>query len=580
MSSCQPCLFLGVTGHRDIPSDARESLLSRLDEILTDVERRFPGIPKTLLSPLAEGADRLVAEAALRRGYQLWVPLPMARTEYEMDFSGDASRREFASLLARADAVFPLPQNMTADSADAPTVSPEWRTAQYVALGQFISNFSQVLICLFDGNDTHLRGGTAHVAAIKRTGAAHASASSRWRLPDYGLIYNLVTPRLKHNSETVGPRFSWKVEGTNVEPDPEKAATAIRRMYQAQARYAMQVGSTENPATDSKSFYEALFQQADELAQAYQRRLKRVFIGIFAAAIAAAVLLGANSDLSFCFPEPEHATFWTERFLLLGGYLAAIATALALFGYAKKRALQDQYQDIRALAEGFRVQMHWATANIEESVADYYLEKQRSSLDWIRGTLRQAFLFACARFPQVTCTGDAWATRSARVRADWLLDQERYFTAKTASQRQQLHRNERAAKVLFTLGLLSATLLFANRFLPYAGLLPRRDSHEVATVVETILCITNLLPVLAGLIKYRVEKLGWTEHVLLYTQTAQIFRNARRRLEELDALPPDTNTSDRKLVEQCILRDLGAAALAENADWLVLHRFKEIQLPG
>ena len=370
------------------------------------------------------------------------------------------------------------------------------------------------------------------------------------------------------------------VKGTNAEPEPDKATTAIRRMHCLQSSYAAQAGTLDAaPAAAPEAFFRVLFQRADEQAQLYQKQLNHTFTWIFTAAVAAAILLGANSDLYCYFPKATDATFWSERFLLLAGYLTVISGALLLFWRAKRHRFQDQYQDIRALAEGFRVQMHWAAADINESVADHYLEKQRSSLDWIRGTLRQAFLQACANSPPPPPETN-WRECSRRIRAAWIRDQETYFAGKTTAQQRLFHRNERAAKVLFMLGLLIAASLLGTRFLPYTGILPRPDSHGAEKIIETTLAVANFLPVLAGLIKYRVEKLGLAEHVLLYNQMAGIFRNARCRLEELDTLPADAPDNGRQQAERYILRDLGAAALAENADWLVLHRFKEIQLPG
>jgi hypothetical protein len=60
--------------------------------------------PLVVLSALAEGADRLVAQRVLTRANaRLIVPLPLARDEYMQDFESDESKREFLDLLARAD---------------------------------------------------------------------------------------------------------------------------------------------------------------------------------------------------------------------------------------------------------------------------------------------------------------------------------------------------------------------------------------------------------------------------------------------------------------------------------------------
>jgi hypothetical protein len=54
-------LVIGVTGHRDLRSEDRETLAGRLREIIAELRVRYPHTPLILLSPLAEGADRLAA---------------------------------------------------------------------------------------------------------------------------------------------------------------------------------------------------------------------------------------------------------------------------------------------------------------------------------------------------------------------------------------------------------------------------------------------------------------------------------------------------------------------------------------
>src|SRR5439155_17705848 len=71
-------LVIGVTGHRDLRPEDYERLSSAVVEFSQLLRQRYPHTPLILLSPLAEGADRLVAEVSLRMGARLVVPLPMS----------------------------------------------------------------------------------------------------------------------------------------------------------------------------------------------------------------------------------------------------------------------------------------------------------------------------------------------------------------------------------------------------------------------------------------------------------------------------------------------------------------------
>jgi len=97
---------VGVTGHRLLAETARVS--AGLREALARIRSAYGNRPLTLLSMLAEGADRLAVEAALHTPDAEHVAmLPLAPEEYAHDFGppGSPSRVHFAALLARSTAV-------------------------------------------------------------------------------------------------------------------------------------------------------------------------------------------------------------------------------------------------------------------------------------------------------------------------------------------------------------------------------------------------------------------------------------------------------------------------------------------
>jgi len=58
-------LIVGVTGHRDLVAGEVPQIRKLLMAFFNSLRERFPDRPLTVISPLAEGADRLVAEVAL-----------------------------------------------------------------------------------------------------------------------------------------------------------------------------------------------------------------------------------------------------------------------------------------------------------------------------------------------------------------------------------------------------------------------------------------------------------------------------------------------------------------------------------
>ncbi len=152
--NCELALVVGVTGHRAFAH--AEKIELGVVEALRRVTRRFSDRPLTILSSLAEGADRLVAEQTLTQpSARLVVLLPLSSGEYAKDFQTAESKAEFEGLLARADEVVELPPQ------------PSRRDA-YRAAGLYILDRCDVLIAVWDGKDGQGASGTAEIVAEAR----------------------------------------------------------------------------------------------------------------------------------------------------------------------------------------------------------------------------------------------------------------------------------------------------------------------------------------------------------------------------------------------------------------------------
>jgi hypothetical protein len=158
---------IGVTGHRHIPDEEMVELgiVDRLEAI----RQMFPHsdctpIVFSILSALAEGADRLVVKAALDAvpdlHAELGAVLPLAVDDYLDDFHTDVSREEFEELLARAAASITLQKT--------PLMDPRQREAAYDRAGRYIVDRSDVLIAVWDGREPQGHGGTAEIVEYAR----------------------------------------------------------------------------------------------------------------------------------------------------------------------------------------------------------------------------------------------------------------------------------------------------------------------------------------------------------------------------------------------------------------------------
>lgn len=166
-------LTVGVTGHRDLLSDDVPVLFDKLHQALEDLATEFPGRRLCVVSPLAEGADQLMADVALERGLPLIAPLPLPLEQYEADFSPPALE-EFRSTLDRSRVWYCLPLKAGASMNDL-QVNRDLRNEHYATLGQHVVDRSDVLLALWDGRVNGAQGGTADVlryalAAPRRPG--------------------------------------------------------------------------------------------------------------------------------------------------------------------------------------------------------------------------------------------------------------------------------------------------------------------------------------------------------------------------------------------------------------------------
>src|SRR5579883_1066426 len=212
-------LVIGITGHRDLRLEDRFALEEKVQSLFSDLRKSYPHTPLILLSPLAEGADRLVARVALTCGVGLVVPLPMAQEEYEKDFETQESRAEFADLLQKASQVFELPLAKGVRAADLSKDTAS-RALQYLQVGAFIVLHSQILIALWDGKPSDKVGGTAQITQFQLEGIPEsvlhqmtepALASLNILDPqENGPVYQVVTPRTS-DPETDGEPLSARM---------------------------------------------------------------------------------------------------------------------------------------------------------------------------------------------------------------------------------------------------------------------------------------------------------------------------------------------------------------------------------
>ena len=160
----QLCLTLGITGHRASRMTDIATITTRIAEVVSglqdamerlDAQPWFREEPPRLrvMSALAEGADRIVADIAIAHGYELDAVVPFMPDEYAKDFHDQASHDHYNRLLTAAGRVLVLPGRRDPDSR------------AYALAGEALVAHSTIIIAVWDGAPALGRGGTGEVVA-------------------------------------------------------------------------------------------------------------------------------------------------------------------------------------------------------------------------------------------------------------------------------------------------------------------------------------------------------------------------------------------------------------------------------
>jgi multisubunit Na+/H+ antiporter MnhB subunit len=560
-------LVIAVTGHRDLVPDEVPGIRERVRNLLADLAKRYPERRLRVMSPLAEGADRLVAREAVALGVELIVPLPMPREAYIKDFQTEESVREFDHLCAAANEILELPvarRNKLVDIAD---YGPA-RDLQYAQVGIFLCAHCHILLAIWDGKLTGDLGGTGQVVRFHHDdimeGYTERSTASQQMLVDdeSDLVYHIVCSRDRPDGkphEDFEPLQTWwftkdekQPRRTSIPPQHEVIFKRSGEFSRDARRHALRISQECYPLYDENetdylpkgiATIHYLFCISDWLAIFYQKRV------LFAlrATHALAFLMGLMFIL-----YTDWATANTYMFAFLGFFVLAYAVQRL----ATRSAWNRKYLDYRALAEGLRVQFYWAAAGVTSEneskfTHDNFLQTQDPELGWIRNIMRVAGTRCDAR-PETSSKGLAFVLR------EWIGDAESgqlgYYRRK-ADERLQKSRN---TDILARVGLLVSVLVVITIIL-FGSSMPDSARDQLMVAMGSIL-------LLVGIRHGYAFSTAESELIKQYEFMLRIFNNARRRLQIA------STNRERRL----ILRALGGSALDEHAQWILMHRERSI----
>jgi hypothetical protein len=561
-------LVIGAIGHRDLLPSEIPQHAQRIRDFLVSLQQRYPDLRVTLLTSLADGADRLVADVAKSQAIPVVYVLPMPTDLYERDFTPE-SLAEYRQLLNSGNVLtLPLVRGNTAADVTHPGAA---RDLQYAQLGAFIAAHCHILLALWDGQVTGPAGGTAQVIRFHQDDymPGLSSGEPRTRLDDADdesdLVFHVVCSRDRAGGAPLAPLQpgqTWWLSRDDQSPRtaamPPRYEIVLRRMVEF-SRDAMR--NRDRITRDAPSLVptgaglevgagaraiDAQFRIADWLAVFYQRRelLALRLLCVFAAIA------------SLCFIA--YGDFADQQ-LMIYPYVAFMAAGLCAYSIERRGAWQRRHLDYRVLAEALRVQFFWAVAGVNRPALsrfghDSFLKRQDLELGWIRNILRVAGTRDDAAGAMVPDAGIDLATR------DWVGDEGRgqvgYYSVRSV-QRLRLHR---VTAVLgygcFAAGLMLATWIALMQW------------WYQRTPTNVLVALIGLLPVIAAIRQSYAHRTAEHELINQYRFMVRIFANAQRQLGRTHS------ASERRR----ILRELGDVALREHSQWILRQRERPLSV--
>jgi hypothetical protein len=541
-----------------------------------------------LLSPLAEGSDRLVAEEALRAGYALHSPIPFSQEDYEKDFPD--SVEPFRALFSRA-------QKLEIDGKRNGLEKESYRE-----VGHFVVRNCDLLIAVWDGNPEANIGGTAEIVRFAINARVpvwwiHATGESpprfiddphKLRKKELVAAGDDATKNLKNylaraihlpiisSAEYVGifgyaAKHLSRILGYSDSPLLEYIAEKKPKPGATWQTYDRLLDlTTSSPVEDpvsgaivrpssTEDWWNEYYQCANDLSVAYGNRYRSsyVLIAIFAFAGissgAMGILVSGKNELLVGLVE---GTAVLE--------IVSLILANSLFRW------HERWISYRLLAELCRKQGVLSTIGRSLPVS----EVVRMATDTVEDNAENALLALpreawVASYFSAACRAAPLLTGQVKLAKLHALDAAKSLTDTQSSYHtRRRNRNKSASKVIGQLGeicfLLTAVVGLAKVGAGIGG------HHTIIMGWATIsgACFSAASGAFVGIRAY-------SEFPLLVQQSSHMLRILHEARAELEKLEIERPLSSRDLGE--VMRSLAVSMMQDVTGWMQLFRIKSLE---
>lgn len=588
-------LIIGVTGHIDLAEADLPHLKETVRSVFDAITSQFANTPIVVMSPLAEGADRLVAEVALEYNLELIAPLPFSIDTYKEDFihphqdKTEQSLQQFDHLLQQAKMHYVVTPSMVREEAEQVTGTSDERVLGYKRVCDYTAQSCHLLLALWDGVEKPgAQAGTSYTVAVKRRGASiNDRLDHILDANDPGYIYHIVTPRLNKPAPfdtdyalriIIGDKTMSEADNHK---DPLASITMIDEFNRDVQRYQQRMIPSLPKAVCGEYglIEEELFHQlpssikqtatdfatADWLSILYGRRKRltlRAMI-VFGALLVATFLLYGNMGSTVMLPV----------------YLVIFTITCLIYYLGNSKQSHRKFIEYRGLAEGLRVRFYWEMAGLSDTVSVHYLSGFYDDLTWIKLALDKRIITVDHDQP----LSRAWINN---LQQRWIEGQLHYFNLKTSGTSKVLAFRQKVMNILFITTIVLTALLAVLEFIPWGRpMLDHAWVNHIDGRKGFNISIAVLAAITAMISNYN-HKLALPEIARDYEGMQRNFafalikfREVEREIEKAMDMDDEAsfNASEFKLKKICL--ELGKRSLNENERWMMIQRDRQVDLP-
>jgi hypothetical protein len=237
------------------------------------------------------------------------------------------------------------------------------------------------------------------------------------------------------------------------------------------------------------------------------------------------------------------------------GYFLLLAFAVGGYVVADVSHWKERAIECRALELGLAVQRVWDLADVRAAAADGYLRIMHKELDWIRKAVRTV---------QYLATEETADEKLAIVAVrDFVIAQRDFFLGAFRRDRRSYLVFATVTKIFFGCSLVGSVTLVSVAL--------SKRGPPIDEIVVTILVFTILT---AAFHEYPRQR-AFQAQARRYSGICSIYERAAEVLDAARAAP----LHERLRIARDVIREVGREALAENGEWLLMHRELPIELP-